>query len=220
MSGIYFLQAARRFAPWGRTPGMGTIIPIHFLCFHLVNTYAMKWLKLHNEATDQEGGESKSIPVEVSTREIKLIQNYLNKGKPLNDPSNKDALETVIRILNDIVNNSDIENLETYVSNFFFDNLGIEVELDPYGENSAIELSENGMIHLSHCEWVDLCDEGKYADLVQGGFWDDFSGELEEGFISVEDLNKVLAEMKVGNGVKSIQLKEEGDVAKLMLNFN
>jgi hypothetical protein len=180
----------------------------------------MKWLKLHNEATDQEGGESKSIPVEVSTREIKLIQNYLNKGKPLNDPSNKDALETVIRILNDIVNNSDIENLETYVANFFFDNLGIEVELDPYGENSAIELSENGMIHLSHCEWMDLCDEGKYADLVQGGFWDDFSGELEEGFISVEDLNKVLSGMKVGNGVKSIQLKEEGDVAKLLLNFN
>lgn len=67
---------------------------------------------------------------------------------------------------------------------------------------------------------MDLCDEGKYADLVQGGFWDDFSGELEEGFISVEDLNKVLAEMKVGNGVKSIQLKEEGDVAKLLLDFN
>ena len=164
----------------------------------------MKWLRLHIESTEQEGGKSKAIPVEVSMREIKLIQNYLNKGKSLNDPENKDALETVIRILKDIVNNSDIENLDTYISNFFFDNLGIEVELDPYGENSAIELGENGMVHISNCKLVDLCDQGKYKDMVQGGFWDDFTGELEEGFIEVEDLNNVLSGMRVGNGIKSI----------------
>ena len=177
----------------------------------------MKWFRIYNES--QGGGESKSIPVEVSTREVKLIQNYLNKGKPLNDPSNKECQETVMRILNDIVGNSQIENLDTYVSNFFFDKLGIEVDIDPYGENSAIELAENGMVHISNCEYLELCDKGKFNDMVEGGFWDDFTGELEEGFIAVEDLNKVLAEMDIGNGIKSIQLKREGDVAKIMLDF-
>lgn len=177
----------------------------------------MKWRKLYKES--EGGGESKSIPVEVSTREVKLIQNYLNKGKPLNDPSNKECQEAVIRILNDIVENSQIENLDTFVSNFFFDNLGIEVEIDPYGENSAIELAENGMIHLSNCEWMDLREGGQFSDMVQGGFWDDYTGELEEGFISVDDMNEVLSKMHVGNGIKSIQLKQDGKVAKLLLEF-
>ena len=131
----------------------------------------MKWLQLYKEADGE--GENKSIPVEVSTREVKLIQNYLNKGKSLNDPSNKECLDIVIRILNDIVNNSQIENLDTFVSNFFFDNLGIEVEIDPYGENSAIELAENGMLRLSNCPWSELNRDGEFSDMVQGGFWDD-----------------------------------------------
>jgi hypothetical protein len=178
----------------------------------------MKWLHLYNEA---EGtGDTESIPIEVSTREVKLIQNYLNKGKPLNDPSNKECQETVLRILKDIVDNSKIENLDMFVSNFFYYNLGIEVEIDPYGENSAIELAENGMIHLSKCEWTELSDNGKYSDLIEGGFWNDDSGELEEGFISVDDMNKVLSEMYIGNGIESIQLKKEGNVAKLLLDFN
>lgn len=199
----------------GSCPG-GYENPIYFMPI-MVNTPDMKWFRIYNES--QGGGESKSIPVEVSTREVKLIQNYLNKGKPLNDPSNKECQETVMRILNDIVGNSQIENLDTYVSNFFFDNLGIEVDIDPYGENSAIELAENGMVHISNCKYIELCDQGKFQDMVEGGFWDDFTGELEEGFILVEDLNKVLAEMDVGNGIKSIQLKREGDVAKIMLDF-
>jgi len=58
----------------------------------------MKWFRIYKESS-QEGGEKKTIPVEVSTREIKLIQNYLNKGKSLNDPSNKDCLEVVIKLL-------------------------------------------------------------------------------------------------------------------------
>ena len=178
----------------------------------------MKWLRLYNEADGE--GENKSIPVEVSTREVKLIQNYLNKGKSLNDPSNKECLDVVIRILNDIVDNSQIENLDTYVSNFFFDNLGIEVEIDPYGENSAIELAENGMVHVSNCKYIELCDQGKFRDMVEGGFWDDSTGELEEGFVSVDDMNMLLSEIGVGNGIKAIHLKKEGDVAKLLLDFN
>ena len=118
----------------------------------------MKWLKIYKESDGS--GESKTIPIEVSTREVKLIQNYMNKGKSLNDPANKECQEVVLRILHDIIDNSQIENLDTYVSNFFFDNLGIEVELDPYGENSAIELAKNGMIHLSNCEWMDLREGG------------------------------------------------------------
>lgn len=55
--------------------------------------------------------------------------------------------------------------------------------------------------------------------LVQGGFWDETSGELEEGFISVDDLNIVLSEMKVGNGIKSIQLKKDDDIAKILIDF-
>lgn len=195
---------------------MGTKTP--FLLYTiLVNTFDMKWLKLYTES--EGGGESKSIPVEVSTREVKLIQNYLNKGKPLNDPSNKECQDAVMRILNDIVENSQIENLDTYVSNFMFDNLGIQVELDPYGENSAIELAKNGMVRLSNCKCPQLRYDGEYRELVQGGFWDTGNGTLEEGFVSIDDLNTVLAEMEVGNGIKSIQLKKEGNVAKLLLEF-
>ena len=78
--------------------------PLFLFSGQLVNTSAMKWLRLYKESDGE--GENKSIPVEVSTREVKLIQNYLNKGKPLNDPSNKECQETVMRILNDIVGNS------------------------------------------------------------------------------------------------------------------
>lgn len=183
----------------------------------LVNTSDMKWRKLYKES--EGGGKSKSIPVEVSTREVKLIQNYLNKGKPLNDPSNKECQDAVMRILNDIVDNSQIENLDTYVSNFMFDNLGIQVELDPYGENSAIELAKNGLVSLTNCKLPELCQGGECQDLVQGGFWDMDTGILEEGFIEVDDLNTVIAKMQVGNGIKSIQLKKEGNVAKLLLEF-
>lgn len=49
-----------------------------------------------------------TIPVEISIRELKLVQNYLNKGKPLNDPSNKECQKVVIRILNELVDSSTI----------------------------------------------------------------------------------------------------------------
>ena len=161
-----------------------------------------------------------TIPVEVSIRELKLVQNYLNKGKPLNDPANKECQKVVIRILNELVDSSTIEAVDTYISNFFFENLGIEVEIDPYGENSAIELGENGLVPLTNCELPELKRDGAYADRVQGGFWDEHTGELEEGYISVDDLNDVLSEMKIGNGIRSIQLREEnGKIARLMIDF-
>ena len=153
-------------------------------------------------------------------RELKLIQNYLTKQKPLNDPSNKECLETVIRILNDLVKNSQVEKLDTYVANFFFENFGIEVDIDPYGENSAIELGENGLVPLSNCKHPGLNMDGMYADLVQGAFWNENTGELEEGYISVDDLNEVLkSERNIGNGISQVQLKQDGKVARLLLTF-
>ena len=73
----------------------------------------MIWKRLYKESE----GEAKTLPVEVSMRELKLIQNYLTKGKPLNDPSNKECQELVIRILKGLVENADIEKLDIYVSN-------------------------------------------------------------------------------------------------------
>ena len=64
-----------------------------------------------------------------------------------------------------------------------------------------------------------LSRNGEYADLVEGGFWDDETGELTNGFISVEALNEILQGKYVGNGIKSIQLRKDGEVAKLLLEF-
>ena len=72
---------------------------------------------------------------------------------------------------------------------------------------------------LTNCKYPPLCQDGDYKDWIQGGFWDPDTGILEEGFIEVEDLNPILDEMEVGNGIKSIQLKKEGNVAKLLLEF-
>lgn len=161
----------------------------------------------------------KTLPVEVSLRELKLIQNYLTKGKPLNDPSNRECQELVIRILKGLVENADMEKLDIYVSNVMHENFGVEVDLDPYGENSAIELAENGLIPLTNCEFDELKQDGRYADFVQGGFWNQETGVLEEGFISVEDLNEVLKELYLEQGIDEIQLKQEGKVARLLLTF-
>lgn len=175
----------------------------------------MKWKRLYKESD----GEVQTLPVEVSMRELKLIQNYLTKGKPLNDPSNKECQELVIRILKGLVENADIEKLDIYVSNVLHENFGVEVDLDPYGEKSAIELAQNGLIPLSNCKYPQLMQDGEYRDLVQGGFWNDSTGELEEGFIDVDDLNLVLEDMPLEQGIDTIQLKKEGKVAKLLLNF-
>ena len=175
----------------------------------------MKWKRIMKESSE---GSTKSIPVELSIRELKLIQNYLNKGKPLNDPSNKECMEVVIRMLKEILDSSQIEQLDTYVSNFMFENFGIEVDVDPYGENTAIELGENGLVPISNCNNPNLDKDGPYGDMVQGGFWKE-DGQLAEGFISVDDLNKILKEEQVGNGVDEIQLKQDGKIAKLLLTF-
>ncbi len=175
----------------------------------------MYWKRLYNESD----GEVQTLPVEVSMRELKLIQNYLTKGKPLNDPSNRECQELVIRILKGLVENADIEKLDIYVSNVLHENFGVEVDLDPYGENSAIELAENGMIPMSNCKYSQLCQDGEYKDLIQGGFWNPDTGILEEGFIEVEDMNLILQEMTFEKDIDTIQLKKDGKVAKLLLTF-
>lgn len=124
----------------------------------------------------------------------------------------------MLRILSDLVKNSDIGDLDIFVSNFMFENFGIAVDIDPYGENSAIELGENGLVPLSGCGNEALAANGDYADLVQGGFWGS-DGKLEEGYLSVDDLNLVLQDIEVGNSIKSIRLKKEGNVAKVQLVF-
>lgn len=175
----------------------------------------MKWKRIY-----KEDNERMKIPVSVSSREIKLIQNYLNKGKPLNDPDNKECLDTVLRILSDIVKNSGIENLDIDVSNWLADAFGVEMTNDPYGKNSGIELADNGLIEMKECINPDFDEHGKYSEFIQGGFWDD-DGHLQNGFISIEDLNAILDteppmdEMEV----KSIQLRKEGNMAKLLLDI-
>lgn len=162
----------------------------------------------------------KTLPVEVSLRELKLIQNYLTKGKPLNDPANKECMDVVIRILKGLVENSDVEKLDIYVSNVLHEKFGVEVDLDPYGENSAIELGENGLIPLSDCKYPKLAQYGEYKELVQGGFWNPDTGDLEEGFIDVEDMNLLLQDMEFDKNIETIQLKKDGNTAKLLLTFN
>ena len=36
----------------------------------------------------------------------------------------------------------------------------------------------------------------------------------------VDDMNEVLSHVEIGNGIKSIRLKQEGKVAKLLLDFD
>lgn len=180
---------------------------------NFVNTN-MKWIRLYTESD-----ENQTIPISVSTRELKLIQNYMNHGKPLNDPSNRECMETVLRILQDLINNSTIENLDIKVSNYLFENFGVELDVDPYGKNTSIPLSGNGLIEIKDCKNKMLSKNGEYSDMVEGGFWDDETGELTNGFISVEALNEILKDKYIGNGVKSIQLMKDGEVAKLLLEF-
>ena len=109
--------------------------------------------------------------------------------------------------------------MDIYISNIFHENFGIEVDLDPYGENSAIELAQNGLVSLTNCKYPQLCKDGEYRDLVQGGFWNPDSGILEEGFIDVDDLNLVLEDMPFDKGIDTIQLKKDGKIAKILLTF-
>ena len=144
----------------------------------------MRWIRLYTESD-----ENQTIPISVSTRELKLIQNYMNHGKPLNDPSNRECMETVLRILQDLINNSTIENLDIKISNYLFENFGVELDIDPYGKNTSIPLSGNGLIEIKDCKNKMLSRNGEYADLIEGGFWDDETGELTNGFISVVSIH-------------------------------
>lgn len=174
----------------------------------------MKWIRLYTESNDTQ-----TIPISVSTRELKLIQNYMNQGKPLNDPANKECLETVLRILQDLIKNSDVENLDTYIANYLYENFGINMTVDPYGKNSGIELHENGLIEMSACDNKDFWKGGEYADLIEGGFWDERTGKITAGFISVDDLNSILQLATLDNGIKSIKLKQDGYMVRIMMDI-
>lgn len=125
----------------------------------------------------------------------------------------------VVGILNGLVENSELEQLDLYISNWFHENLGIEVDVDPYGKNSVVELGSNGLVPLKDCSIQMLSQNGEYADLIQGGFWDDATGSLEEGFIDVDGLNLVLDGMEIGNGIESIHLEKDGKTARIMIDF-
>lgn len=174
----------------------------------------MKWMPIDNayykESVDDD---SQRFDVTLTLKELKLIQNYLTKGKPLNDPSNKECLALVLKILNEMVEESGIGNLDIEVANWMIDNYGIEVDIDPYGQNTGIFLTSNGMIELKDCEF------NFPRDMVQGGMWDK-NGNLIRGFISIDNLNKILKASKYqSSNVKSIQLKKDGNMARLMLNI-
>ena len=109
----------------------------------------MKWIRLFNESSN--GGEKQVIPVELSIREVMLIQNYLNKGKSLNDPENKECQDIVLNILTNIVKNSNIEEINAYVANFLASTFGITLDQDPYGQNNSIELNDAGFITMKGC---------------------------------------------------------------------
>lgn len=162
------------------------------------------------------------VLVSVSPREVMLIRNYLNKGKPLNDPANKECMEVVMRILDDIISNSPAQNLDVEIANWFSDNFGIEIDVDPYGENNVVELGENGLVPIKNCEIPELCQDGELADLVQGGFWNSGTGVLENGFIDVDDLNEVIDGLGYANeidGMSGIRLKKDGKVARIEVEF-
>ena len=168
----------------------------------------MKWIRLFNESSN--GGEKQVIPVELSIREVMLIQNYLNKGKSLNDPENKECQDIVLNILTNIVKNSNIEEINAYVANFLASTFGITLDQDPYGQNNSIELNDAGFITMNGCENKDFDRDGEWSDLVAGGV------------ISVDSMNELLDEFNGGfeHGIKSIKMKEDGKVAKIMIYFN
>ena len=72
----------------------------------------------------------------------------------------------VVGILNGLVEDSELEQLDLYISNWFHENLGIEVDVDPYGKNSVVELGNNGLVPLKECPLHMLSQDGEYADLI------------------------------------------------------
>ena len=150
-----------------------------------------------------------------------LIQNYLNKGKSLNDPENKECLTIVLNMLNNIVQKSNIEEVNTYVANFLKETFGITLDQDPYGQNNSIELNEAGLIPMEGCETKEFHYDGTWCDLIEGGVWNPDTNELAGGFISVDSMNDILEDFNGGfdKGIKSIHMKKDGKVAKMMIDF-
>lgn len=179
----------------------------------------MRWIRIFNESS--EGGEKQVIPVELSTREIMLIQNYLNKGKSLNDPENKECQKIVLTMLSNIVKNSNIEEVNTYVANFLKGTFGITLDQDPYGQNNSVELNQAGLIPMEGCDTKEFKYDGSWSKSLESGVWNKNTGNLAGGFISVDSMNEILGEFDGGfdKGIRSIRMKEDGKVAKMMIDF-
>ena len=144
----------------------------------------------------------------------------MNKQEPLNDPKNKECLETVLKILQSIVSESNIENLDIKVANFFRKNFGILVDIDPYGKNTGIELNSSDMIPMKDCKNPKFKANGEYAEFVDG-IWNKNTAELDGGFISIDNLNAILEVEKPidDEDIKGIQVKKDGRIAKIIMDL-
>lgn len=156
----------------------------------------------------------------MTTREIKVIQNYMNKQEPLNDPKNKECLETVLKILQGIVSESNIENLDIKVANFLRENFGIQLDIDPYGKNTGIELNSSDMMQMKDCKNPKFKANGEYAEFVDG-LWNKNTDELDGGLISIDNLNAILeVETMNDDDIKGLQVKKDGRIAKITMDLN
>lgn len=125
-------------------------------------------------------------------------------------------------MLNNIVQKSNIEEVNTYVANFLKETFGITLDQDPYGQNNSIELNEAGLIPMEGCETNEFKQSGEWSDMLESGVWNKNTGNLAGGFISVDSMNDILDDFSGGfdKGIKSIHMKKDGKVAKMMVDFN
>ena len=74
---------------------------------------------------------------------------------------------------------------------------------------------------MDGCENEDLDSDGEWSDFVEGGVWEPNTGKFAGGFISVDSVNELLSEFNNGfeHGIKSIHMKKDGKVAKMMIDF-
>lgn len=169
---------------------------------------------LMDESKNQDQLE---FQVELSPRDLKLIQNYLQRGRPLNDPANSECMELVARLLGDVVAQSGISEFDQAIANWLRKNLGVQMDVDPYGRNTGIPL-ESGLAELADAELPEFRKDGRFSRMVVDGFWAD-DGHLGHGWMDLDGLNQVLAHLDPPWGVR-LQLREDGpDLARVLVDI-